>query len=246
MKQWLYDLPNRTVSINSDKRSPLYFFPDWNEYVYEPFEPDDADKVKAYAHEVFGEEVPYDGLLFSLAQLKLKQKSLTNNEQDTSLTITEEKKKKLLNLREKRNIPKDIPLFGDCGAFSYISEDAPTIKPEDAAALYNEFEFDIGTSVDHIPYSSLDDDKKEKRMDLTKTNAEKFLKIHKTKGYKFLPFGSIQGIKPEDYARYAQEYIDMGYEYIALGGLVRRQSIEYFENNRCRSGSNTETHPWQR
>ena len=230
MKQWLNKLPNDPISITSKQQSNgssyLYFFPDWNEYVYEPFEPDDADKVKAYAHEIFGEEVPYDGLLFSLAQLKLKQKPLTNNEKDTSFTISEHKKKNLLNLREKRNIPEDIVLFGDCGAFSYISEDAPTIKPEDAAALYNEFEFDIGTSVDHIPYSSLDDDKKEKRMDLTKTNAEKFLKIHKTKGYKFLPFGSIQGIKPEDYARYAQEYIDMGYEYIALGGLVRRQSID--------------------
>ena len=230
MKQWLNKLPNDPISITSKQQSNgssyLYFFPDWNEYVYEPFEPDDADKVKAYAHEVFGEEVPYDGLLFSLAQLKLKQKPLTNNEKDFSFTISEQKKKKLLNLRKKRNIPEDILLFGDCGAFSYISEDVPPILPEDAAMLYDEFKFDIGTSVDHIPYSSLDDDKKEKRMELTKTNADKFLKIHKAKGYKFLPFGSIQGIEPDDYARYAQEYIDMGYEYIALGGLVRRQSID--------------------
>ena len=95
MKQWLHDLPNCLVSINSDKRSPLYFFPDWNEYVYEPFELDDADKVKAYAHEVFSEEVPYDGLLFSLAQLKLKQNPLTNNTKDLSFTISEQKKKKI-------------------------------------------------------------------------------------------------------------------------------------------------------
>lgn len=230
MKQWLNKLPNHPISITSKQQSNgssyLYFFPDWNEYVYEPFEPDDADKVRAYAHEVFGEDVPYDGLLFSLAQLKLKQKPLTNNEKDTSFTIPEHKKKNLLDLREKRNIPEDILLFGDCGAFSYISEDVPPILPEDAATLYDEFKFDIGTSVDHIPYSSLDDNKKENRMELTKTNAEKFLKIHKTKGYKFLPFGSIQGIEPDDYARYAQEYIDMGYEHIAIGGLVRRQSID--------------------
>ena len=117
-------------------------------------------------------------------------------------------------------------MFGDCGAFSYITEDIPPILPEDAAMLYDEFKFDIGTSVDHIPYSSLDDDKNEQRMELTRKNAEEFLKIHNTKGYKFFPFGSIQGITPEDYARYAQEYIDIGYEHIALGGLVRRQGIE--------------------
>ena len=229
LKQWLHKLPNSTASVNfqehSDERSYLYFFPDWGDYVYEPFYPEETDEIRRseeverkYAHEVFEDAPPYDGLLVSLAQLRIKNGRLSRLD-----------KKDPSNFRKEMRVPEKLLLFGDCGAFSYIKEPEPSLSCEEAASLYDQFGFDLGTSVDHIPISSLSDEEKEKRMDLTAKNAKKFLEIHRDHKYQFLPIGSIQGITPENYANFARKYIEWGYKHIALGGLGRRQDSDILE-----------------
>ena len=229
LKQWLHNLPNEPASDNSstsdnfqeqsDEHRYLYFFPDWADYVYEPFCADETDENRKvenrkYAHEVFADDPPYDGLLLSLAQLRTKNGHLNGSMKD---------------FREEIGVPDSLRLFGDCGAFSYIKEENPPLSCEEAASLYNKFGFDFGASVDHIPVSSslLSDEERAARMNLTAKNAEKFLEIHRSNNsYKFNPVGSIQGITPEDYADFASEYIKWGYKHIALGGLVRRQDSD--------------------
>ena len=229
MKQWLEGLPNRTVSVNaqeqSNMRSYLYFFPDWDDYVYEPFHSEETDEIRKsenverkYAHEVFEDDPPYDGLLVSLAQLRIRNGRLSRlGEKDSP------------NFRDEMSIPKSLLLFGDCGAFSYIDEPMPPLSCEKAASLYNQFGFDLGTSVDHIPISSMSRPKQRYRMNLTAEYAKEFLEIHRKRGYQFDPIGSIQGITAKYYAKFASEYVEWGYKHIALGGLVRRKDSDILE-----------------
>ncbi|MDE0016527.1 MAG: tRNA-guanine transglycosylase DpdA [Candidatus Poribacteria bacterium] len=226
LKQWLERLPNNTATVNSkeqsSKKSYLYFFPDWDDYVYEPFHAEETDEIRKsgkverkYAHEVFEDAPPYDGLLFSLAQLRNGMGPLN--------------KKRSFDLRGERRIPNDMFLFGDCGAFSYTADMEPPFSPEYAASLYNQFDFNLGASVDHIPIPSLSEKKKQNRMNLTSANAKEFLAIHLSHNYQFAPVGSIQGITAKHYAKFASEYVEWGYKHIALGGLVQRKDSEILE-----------------
>ena len=92
LKQWLERLPNSTVSVNSQEQSnriPLYFFPDWDDYVYEPFQAEETDENRSpenrkYAHEIFKDDPPYDGLLLSLDQLRTKKGPLNRLDENDS------------------------------------------------------------------------------------------------------------------------------------------------------------------
>lgn len=240
MKEWLLRLPNKTAALRGRlaARSYLYFLPDWDDYVREPFvhETDDEANLvvqdKRYAHEIFGaKRTPYDGILVSLAQIYAGKGMLSRVDAETASRD---------DLREQMKIPKDLLLLGDCGAFSYASEEKPPFSPEQAARLYERLGFDMGASVDHIPLSEIvvEDDKghlvrqalteneRRQRMRLTARNAERFLAARRQHRYKFVPLGVIQGLDAPSFVRYVHDYIDMGYQHIALGGLVPKSDSE--------------------
>jgi len=243
MKRWLLGLPSTTASLPGHRsaQSYLYFFPDWDDYVTEPFIHETADEEptlrtkKQYAHQVFGANAaPYDGMLVSLAQIYSGKGTLSRLDADTADRA---------DLRKAMKIPKRLLLFGDCGAFSYVSEDKPPFSPDEAARLYHRFGFDVGASVDHIPLREivvkndkgelvrqvLTEAERRRRMRLTARNAEAFLSACRQHRYKFLPFGVIQGLDTKSYVRYVHKYIDMGYRHIALGGLVPKPDSEILE-----------------
>lgn len=233
MKQWLEGLYYRTKSVKGNskrKRSYLYFFPDWDDFIYEPFTSDDEQStkgMKTYAHNAFGSQIPFDGILLSLSQIYLGKGALYRFMNCNNGCI---------RLRKRLRIPHDILLFGDCGAFSYVGESKPPFTPKQAIELYHKFGFDIGASVDHIPlrnihvHQSDGSVRKQKlsksvrysRMYLTQDNAYEFLRIWKRSHYNFTPLGVIQGIETPSYVARLHDYLDMGYEHIALGGLVPR------------------------
>ena len=229
LKQWLERLPNKTAAVNSKEQSDehpyLYFFPDWDDYVYEPFHAEETDEIRKsenverkYAHEIFEDDPPYDGLLVSLAQLRIRNGRLSRlNKKDSP------------NFRDEMQVPDKLLLFGDCGAFSYIDDSDPPLSCEKAASLYDQFGFNLGASVDHIPISSISETKQRYRMNLTVKYAKEFLEIHREHNYQFEPIGSIQGITAKHYAKFASEYVEWGYKHIALGGLVRRKDSEILE-----------------
>lgn len=243
MKRWLNSIPALTAVMPGKRSSPsyLYFFPDWDDYVAEPFvhELTNADPKprtkKLYAHEVFGaDKVPYDGMLVSLAQIYTGKGTLSR---------LDEKKGEQTDLRNAMRVPKRLLLFGDCGAFSYIIEDEPPFTAEEAARLYHRFGFDVAASVDHIPLPEiivengkgelekrvLTIKERRGRMDLTASNAEAFLAAHRKYRYRFVPIGVIQGLDVKSYVGYVHDYIDMGYKHIALGGLVPKTDSEILE-----------------
>jgi hypothetical protein len=239
--KWLRSLPCKTAKMpkHNEKRPYLYFFPDWDDFVTEPFlrEGDDASgkRDRRYAHQIFGsDQTPYDGVLVSLAQLKVGKGALFRIDQRELTPET---------LRQQMRIPRRLLLFGDCGAFSYVADEKPPFTAAKAARLYDAFGFNIGASVDHIPLPEvfrpnadgeierivLTPDDQRQRMTLTKRNAEQFIETHRLNGYAFTPMGVIQGLDTKSYVENVADYIDMGYQHIALGGLVPRHDGEILE-----------------
>jgi hypothetical protein len=242
MKKWLLGLPTRTAPLPGQRavRSYLYFFPDWDDYVMEPFVHETAieelgSQKRRYAHQIFGtDDTPYDGLLVSLAQIYTGKGALSRLDPE---------KVDRGDLRKQMKIPKRLLLFGDCGAFSYAFQDKPPFSAGDAARLYHRLGFDVGASVDHIPLleivsedeqgkvvrRELTDEERRQRMELTARNAQAFLVACRQHRYKFVPLGVIQGVDVPSYVRYVHKYVDMGYKHIALGGLVPKPDSEILE-----------------
>jgi queuine/archaeosine tRNA-ribosyltransferase len=238
MKVWLTRLPSRNAYLNgatSRKQPYLYFFPDWDDFVYEPFSSVDRQTgERRYAHELCGRRTPFDGILLSLSHLEAGKGALHR------FTGTGKTK---VSLRRRLHLPRDLLLFGDCGAFSYVNESMPPISSARAAELYDHFGFDFGASVDHIPLQEiealdatgrvtskmLDRSSRYKRMYLTRDNAYDFLAICRRRRYRFTPLGVVQGLGTRTYVQRAQEYVDMGYEHIAIGGLVPRSDPTILE-----------------
>jgi hypothetical protein len=120
-----------------------------------------------------------------------------------------------------------IETLGDCGAFSYAREEYPPYSVEEVVRFYDQLGFDYGISVDHVilGYDSTVDrstapDDWKRRQDITLELAAKFLKERAVRQCRFMPIGVAQGWSPQSY-RYAVEQLQqMGYSYIALGGMV--------------------------
>lgn len=240
MKRWLEALPNRTAAVRGcspKKRHYRYFFPDWDDFIYEPFrskQDESTQGTKTYAHEACGNRIPFDGLLLSLAHIQVGKGALHRHSNGHDGRV---------RIRQRLRLPKDVLLFGDCGAFSYAAEAVPPFSPTQAAEFYHKFGFDIGASVDHIPLPEvvirqpdgsvrkkpLSDATRYARMYLTRDNAEAFLNVCSRRDYGFTPLGVIQGLGTRTYVERLHDYLDMGYMHIALGGLVPRSDSEILE-----------------
>jgi len=72
----------------------------------------------------------------------------------------------------------------------------------------------------------IDIDERYRRYNITLKNAEDFIRLHHSGNYTFTPIGAAQGWDPKSYADSVKFYQDIGYEYIALGGLARSTSNE--------------------
>ena len=125
----------------------------------------------------------------------------------------------------------DLALFGDCGAFTYVKDDAPPYTPADTMEFYADCGFTHGCSVDHIIFdfdetvSGMDGGNPEaiRRFDITLENAAVFLEEARQVG-RFTPMGVIQGWSPGSMAEAARRLVAMGYDYLAVGGMVPLKS----------------------
>jgi len=75
----------------------------------------------------------------------------------------------------------------------------------------------------------IDEAEKHRRYALTMENARQFIERHRKKKYTFMPIGAAQGWSPESYADAVKAYQEMGYEMVALGGLVRTNTTGILE-----------------
>jgi len=228
----------RPASINFPRLGrPLYFLPDWDDFLDLDFDfktdrfstTSRKGRREEHCSELMKPARICDGILVSLAQ-HVGTKGLLRR-----VDIADEKSLAPKSLRKHFGLAADQWAFGDCGAFSYSAEREPTISIRQAVALYDLYDFDLGASVDHIPLAevggpdgkrALSDYERARRVKLTRDNAEEFIRLHGAMHANFIPVGVVQGIHPSGYARQLCEYRDMGYGFIALGGLVPRSDSE--------------------
>ena len=195
-----------------------YFIPEWDDHVDPKYNflsdaltpGRDPYEDEVYAHQIYP-TANYDGILVS------------------KVVVESSKKKKALI--QKIGIHKFIrfpgPVMGDCGAFGYIEQEVPPYTTEEILEYYQYLGFNYGVSIDHLivgPFA--EPGVREKRYNLTLKNAQEFIQKHQAGGYTFTPIGAVQGWSPESYAKAVKAYIEMGYEYIGLGGLARAPSQE--------------------
>ena len=199
-----------------------YFLPDWDDLLdlNFDFERDQfsgalrADRGDEHCHRLMQPTEMCDGILVSLAQRQTAKGPLRKLEGTEAKALTP------VDLRQFFGLHEGQYLFGDCGAFSYVSEAEPTISTEQAVALYELYNFNLGASVDHIPIKTLPESERQRRVEITVQNADAFIKRCKERGRVFTPVGTMQGTSPEQYARNVARYCEMGYHHLAIGGLV--------------------------
>ena len=177
----------------------------------------------AYPHEILG-YAPYHGMLVSRG-------IVGDGPVKGKYTESQAMRFRRVGAREflRLNTPAftNLALFGDCGAFTYVAEDNPPYTPVDTMEFYHDCSFTHGCSVDHIIFDfdesvlGMDGGSPEarRRFDITLENADAFL-AEARRERNFTPMGVVQGWSPDSMAEAARRLVAMGYDYLAIGGMV--------------------------
>lgn len=178
----------------------------------------------AFPHEILG-YAPYDGVLVS--------KGIVGDHRVAGkYTRSQARRFELVGARKFLRLDKpefaELDIFGDCGAFTYADEDRPPYSPAEIVDFYDDCGFTHGCSVDHIIFefdvsvNGMDGGSQlaQERFDITLENAEAFRREATSVGAAFRPLGVVQGWSPDSMAEAARRLVAMGYDYLALGGMV--------------------------
>lgn len=178
-----------------------------------------------YAHEAL-HQPPFDGLLVS--------KAIVDGTAGGTGKYTVAQRHRLYRQQARlffrlNHAERPLAIMGDCGAFNYVREDIPPYTPDEVIDFYEECGFDLGVSVDHVifGYNPATDDGADdpgladwsRRQEITLELAAEFLATVRRRAA-FEPIGVAQGWSPGSYAHSVATLQDMGYQRIALGGMV--------------------------
>jgi len=215
----------------SHQRELKYFIPDWDDLVDPRYDFENerysnstgpADRGSGgWENEVFAHQLydtpSYDGILVSREVL---QKSNKKKE------ALEELADGNGGVHRYLRVPEDFSVMGDCGAFGYVNLDEPPYSVDDVLDYYTRHGFNYGISVDHLVFGADDQEGKKYRYDLTLENAKEFYNKHQAQGRKWDPMAAVQGWDTDSYVRAARECVAIGYDYLAVGGLVKSTTVE--------------------
>ncbi|MHA2713801.1 tRNA-guanine transglycosylase DpdA [Vibrio owensii] len=229
-----------------------FYFPDNKDFVDPNFDGKDNTRTKYhrqydddhYAHEILA-ELPFDGMLISLAGVGTMQKRGKYYEQELTEDFYFLGAREFLRLNKSKF--HDVKLMGDCGAFDYHAEKEPPFTVEELIEFYDRGGFDYGISLDHIvfPYFKNEETKdefvknngshvfheliqeSERRIKITLDNAEVFLE--KSQGYTFEAYGVAHGYDKVSFIRSVKELQEMGYRKITIGGMIKAKTDEILD-----------------
>ncbi len=208
-----------------------FYFPDSQDQIYPGFnfETEEASPLRVrqrddrYAHEIL-KPSPYQGLLVSKAMI---------DKHGGAGRYSAQQRQRFYRVGVRDFFRLDevdgprIETLGDCGAFTYINEEAPPYSTDEVIDFYEKTGFDAGVSVDHVIPIFDDSGQMElvespwkDRYKLTLKLAQEFMDRHTERGCNFEPIGIAQGWNPSSYASAVEKLQLMGYERIAIGGLV--------------------------
>ncbi|MBF0240119.1 MAG: hypothetical protein HQM12_20645 [SAR324 cluster bacterium] len=187
-----------------------------------------------YAHELF-ESPPYHGILLS-------KTAIDGFGGNSRYTFAQKQRFQREGIREffRLDRPDGFTLesMGDCGAFSYFREEKPPFSVEELIQFYENNGFNYGCSLDHIILEYRPDNQLKKksegqplselhrRQQLTLELAEEFFRKVNAFRCHFIPIGVAQGWSPETYAESVRILQQIGYEWIAIGGIAYRTTPE--------------------
>lgn len=218
----------------------IYFLPDSQDLVDPSFDFEREDRADGrmrhrddvYAHQVFAQRA-YDGMLIS--------KGIVEGFGKNSGRYTLSQRMRFLRQGAKAfcrtgSCPwGSMPIMGDCGAFTYVTEEVPPYTVDEVVSFYLEGQFNLGISVDHVildfqpSWDDVDTPGKreaQRRQAITLELAKTFLNRVKREKAPFEPLGVAQGWSPKSYAAAVKALQAMGYSYIALGGMVPLKTHE--------------------
>jgi hypothetical protein len=217
-----------------------FFFPDSQDQIDPSYdferESSSPDRVRQrddrYAHELIS-PAPYTGILLSKALVDGPGSKYTFAQRHRLYRLGV---RRFFRLDDCEGPP--LATLGDCGAFSYVREEKPPYSVEDVVDFYDECGFDYGISVDHVVLGYIPDatavvrplreapQEWPDRQKLTLDLAAEFLRRRSATKASFEPLGVAQGWSPTSYAHAVQVLQKIGYDYIALGGMVPLKTAE--------------------
>ncbi|HEX6703889.1 MAG TPA: tRNA-guanine transglycosylase DpdA [Albitalea sp.] len=212
-----------------------FLYSDTQDYVdpdYDFLNDRSAPKRERYWDDLYAHEImltaPYDGLLVAMSAVRKAEGVAASK-----VRYSTAEEQRLLRIGARKFLRFDGPLFrdlmlmGDCGAFAYVEHTEPAYSPEEVCEFYLDGEFTHGVSPDHVIFEcDLDNPparampEAHRRFQITLENARKFIKLVHQEGDFFEPMGAVQGWSPQSMAAAADELVKMGYQYLAIGGLV--------------------------
>lgn len=215
-----------------------FFFPDSQDQI-DPgfnFETEEKSEMRVrqrddlYIHEVLGSEV-IDGLLVS--------KAIVDGRAGAAGKYTLAQRHRLYRVGIRKffrleKMPPDFRTMGDCGAFSYFGEEEPPYSVDEVIDFYGECDFDLGIAPDHIVFGFAPDDNAppeklqewKRRQELTICLAADFRSRCAEREVRFTPMAVAHGWSPRSYAESVAALQEVGYNRIALGGMVPLKTHE--------------------
>jgi hypothetical protein len=185
-----------------------------------------------YAHEVF-ETSPYDGMLIS--------KAIVDGVEGGAGKYSAQQRQRLYRVGIREFFRLDatdgprIDTIGDCGAFQYFRDPVPPYTVDQVIDFYVGCGVDAGISLDHVilgfeMHPPLSDELLPpdwpRRQRLTLDLAAEFITRHHARKCTFEAVGVAQGWSPDSYADSVRSLQELGYERIAIGGLVPQKTHE--------------------
>lgn len=201
-----------------DSQDQIDPFFDFEHDEHRPFHVRQRDDL--YAHEVH-DDPPYDGVLIS--------KTMVDGQAGAGrYTAAQRHRLYRLGVREFFRLPRGMKVIGDCGGFSYVNERTPPVSVSEVIDFYEMVGVNEGISVDHVILGyNVDHDTDSgapgewlDRQAITLELAAAFLEEHTRRHCTFTPVGAAQGWSPQSYAYSVQRLQEIGYQRIALGGMV--------------------------
>lgn len=168
-----------------------------------------------YAHEIL-RVAPWDGFLMSLHEVS----GWTGGRKEDIFR---------LGAREYLRYPKEKGLIlGDCGAFTFNEKGQPPFTNRQVLEQYRALGVDMGVSVDYLIFPDdwgKDAVEAQRRFELNLESAQDFWdtwrEMSRASSWRFVPVGVAQGGTPERLAQAVTRLQEIGYRYIAIGGLAK-------------------------
>ena len=215
---------------SQDQIGPFFNFESEEHPVHRVRQRDDL-----YAHEAL-RRTPYDGMLVS--------KAIVDGVMDRGSKFTEAQRERIYrsgahDFYRLKNRRRHLEIMGDCGAFTYVEEHEPPYSLEEVIDFYEGVGLDLGVSMDHIVFGYLSDAQKKqgreveedwvRRQALTIEIAADFLKTVRKRRCGFTPLAVAHGWSPESYQQAVKDLQKIGYQRIALGGMVPLRSRDVLD-----------------